>query len=225
MRRYVSNLTASWEAAATAMQQRTLHRDTFVAADLGRPPGLFDSTVLTAPLHGADITCSRAVEHRGGPRLPVDGFNRDEPYIPRRRTLEEADDVDDRVTFAVRDAADPQLEGLTTQRSSSRRRTTWHARSALRAARRLLTDDGVVFIGDARAAERFSAPGDVIERLLFGFSVLHCLPNRPPHRDTVGRHRHGDAARHGLPHATEAGFSSSEVMPVDHHLWRSYLLA
>lgn len=54
LRRYVCNLAASWEAAATAMQQRTLRRDAFVAADHGRPTGLFNSVVLIQPLPGDD---------------------------------------------------------------------------------------------------------------------------------------------------------------------------
>lgn len=55
LRRYVCNLAASWEAAATAMQQRTLRRDAFVATDFGRPTGLFNSVTLTQPLAGDDL--------------------------------------------------------------------------------------------------------------------------------------------------------------------------
>jgi hypothetical protein len=32
-----------------------------------------------------------------------------------------------------------------------------------------------VVIADERVAERFTAPGDEIERLNYGFSILHCL--------------------------------------------------
>lgn len=55
LRRFVCNLATSWEAAATAMQRRTLRRDAFVAADFARPTGLFNSVTLTRPLHGDDL--------------------------------------------------------------------------------------------------------------------------------------------------------------------------
>lgn len=47
----------------------------------------------------------------------------------------------------------------------------------LRATRQLQHPDGSVMIGDERVAETFAAPGDEIERLMYGFSVLHCLPS------------------------------------------------
>lgn len=50
MRRFVHNLATSWEAAALAMERRVLRRDSFVAADHGRPTGLFNSVTLTRPL-------------------------------------------------------------------------------------------------------------------------------------------------------------------------------
>ena len=31
-------------------------------------------------------------------------------------------------------------------------------------------------IADERVADRFTAPGDEIERLDYGFSILHCVP-------------------------------------------------
>jgi hypothetical protein len=46
----------------------------------------------------------------------------------------------------------------------------------LRAARALLTDDGNVLVADERVAATFDAPGDPVERFMYGWSVLHCLP-------------------------------------------------
>ena len=50
-----------------------------------------------------------------------------------------------------------------------------HPVEALRAARNMLTDDGSIVISDERVAERFTAPGDELERSHYGWSVLHCL--------------------------------------------------
>jgi hypothetical protein len=48
---------------------------------------------------------------------------------------------------------------------------------ALRAARALLAKGGSVLVADERAGERFTAPAeDPLDRLFYGFSVLHCLP-------------------------------------------------
>ena len=48
--------------------------------------------------------------------------------------------------------------------------------SALRAARALLAPGGAVLIGDEKVAETFTAPGDELERFMYGWSALHCLP-------------------------------------------------
>jgi hypothetical protein len=47
---------------------------------------------------------------------------------------------------------------------------------ALAAMRRLLTDDGTVLIVDERVTESFTAPGDTLKRMFYGFSTLCCLP-------------------------------------------------
>ena len=60
---------------------------------------------------------------------------------------------------------------------------------------------------DERVAESFTAPGDEIERLMYGFSVLHCLA--VTRRPSIGRDRHRDAARHAARLRREAGFSAS----------------
>ena len=46
---------------------------------------------------------------------------------------------------------------------------------ALRTARGLLAEGGSVIVGDEKVAEPFTVPGDELERLNYGFSVLHCL--------------------------------------------------
>ena len=46
----------------------------------------------------------------------------------------------------------------------------------LRACRGLLGEGGAVVVGDERVADSFPALGDDIERLYYGFSILHCLP-------------------------------------------------
>ena len=74
---------------------------------------------------------------------------------------------------------------------------------------------------DERVGERFSAPGDDIERLMYGFSVLHCLPVGMADQPSAGT---GTCMRPDLPrdYALEAGFSGVEVLPIDNFFWRFY---
>ena len=94
---------------------------------------------------------------------------------------------------------------------------------ALGVMRRLLRAGGAVLIADERVGETFTAPGDDIERLNYGFSVLHCL--------AVGREDEhaactGTVIRAGTVdrYAREAGFAGAEVLAGEHDFWRFYLL-
>ena len=47
----------------------------------------------------------------------------------------------------------------------------------LEACRRLLAPGGTVIVVDEKVAERFTVPGDEVERLMYGYSVFVCLAN------------------------------------------------
>ena len=51
-------------------------------------------------------------------------------------------------------------------------------RGAARRPRRGSPPDGAVLVVDERVAERFTAPGDEVERMMYGWSVTHCLPTQ-----------------------------------------------
>jgi hypothetical protein len=94
---------------------------------------------------------------------------------------------------------------------------------ALRTARGLLAGGGSVLVADERVAEAFAAPGDELERLNYGFSVLHCL--------AVGREEQPSAATGTVirPHTVDeyaraAGFPAAEVLPIEHDFWRFFRL-
>jgi hypothetical protein len=105
--------------------------------------------------------------------------------------------------------------------------TSWRGHiprlAALRAVREGLTDTGRVIIADERVAERFSPPGDELERLNYGFSVLHCLAVGLLGSDSAGTGTviRPDTVRR---YATEAGFSRVDVLTIDHDFWRFYYL-
>ena len=89
--------------------------------------------------------------------------------------------------------------------------------------RSLVGEDGAVLVVDERVGETFAAPGDEIERLMYGFSVLHCLPVGMADQPSAGT---GTVMRPATlrRYATEAGFSEIEVLPVENDMWRFYRL-
>jgi hypothetical protein len=95
--------------------------------------------------------------------------------------------------------------------------------AALRAAKQMLAPDGRVLVVDERVAESFTAPGDEIERLMYGWSFLHCLPAGMAEQPSAatGTVMRPDTLR---AYAKEAGFSNVEILPVDHLFFRFYLL-
>jgi hypothetical protein len=95
---------------------------------------------------------------------------------------------------------------------------------ALANARRALADGGTVIVADERVAESFIAPGDDLERIMYGFSVVHCLPvGRADHEDSVatGTAMRPDTLR---AYARDAGFADVSILPIENDFWRFYRL-
>ena len=93
----------------------------------------------------------------------------------------------------------------------------------LRTIRNLLVEGGTVIIADERTAETFTAPANEVERLLYGWSVLHCLPvgmSEQPSAAT-GTVMRAETLR---AYAQEAGFSDVEILPIENDFWRFYRL-
>lgn len=180
------------------------------------------------PARVADIACGGGISSiaiaRGYPSVRVDGIDLDAPSIDLARRHLVGSGVEDRVTFEVRDAADPALAhryDLVTVFEALHDLS--YPVEVLRAARGLLADGGVVLVGDERTAESFAAPADDLERLYYGFSILHCLPvgmvgDGAAGTGTVMRPTTVDA------YARDAGFSRVEVAPIENDFWRFYLL-
>lgn len=95
--------------------------------------------------------------------------------------------------------------------------------AALAGIRASLADGGVVLIVDERVAEAFTAPGDEVERMMFGWSVVHCLPAAVAEggHGAIGTAIRPDTVRRL---AAEAGFAATEVLPIDNDLFRFYRL-
>jgi len=180
------------------------------------------------PARVADVACGTgwsSIALAGAyPKVRVDGFDLDEYSIELADKNLAGSGLEDRVRFEVRDAADPNLAG------SYDLVTVFEAIhdmarpvDALRAIRGLLTENATVIVADERVAEKFTAPGDELERLMYGYSVLHCLPvgmSEQPSAATGTAMRPETLRRY----AAEAGFHSVEILPIENDFWRFYRL-
>ena len=83
--------------------------------------------------------------------------------------------------------------------------------------------DAYVLVMDERTEDAFTAPAGPVERLLYGFSLLCCLPDGLSHPDGVGT---GTVMRPSTlaAYAADAGFTSVEVLPIEHEMFRFYRL-
>lgn len=180
------------------------------------------------PARVADLACgsawsSMAIAH-AYPDVVIDAIDVDPASIEDARANIDAADLAGRVRPAVHDASDPQPAGvydLITIFEALHDMN--HPVEALLAARHSLAEAGSVLIADERVAERFTAPGDEIERFNYGWSVLHCLPVAMLDEDSAGT---GTAIRTDTvrAYATAAGFISVEELPIEHDFWRFYHL-
>ena len=176
----------------------------------------------------ADIACgvgwaSIAVA-RAYPKVIVHGFDLDEESIAIARRNAEQAGVADRVTFKVRDAADASLQGnynlaVVIEAIHDLAKPV----EVLAAIRLLLAPGGTVIVADERVGEEFKAPGDDAERLFYGASLFFCLLNGMAERPSAAT---GAVMRESTfrRYAQDAGFSSVEVLGIEHPMKRFYRL-
>lgn len=180
------------------------------------------------PARVADVGCGTGWSSIGialaYPRVTVEGFDLDAASIKQARRNAGKSAVADRAKFEIRDAADPALAGVYDLVTAFE---TIHDMSnpvaALRAMRGLVKEGGTVLVVDEAVAEEFAAPGDELERYMYGWSALHCLPVgiNDAQSAATGRVMRPSTLR---GYAREAGFANVEVLPVKADLWRFYRL-
>jgi 2-polyprenyl-3-methyl-5-hydroxy-6-metoxy-1,4-benzoquinol methylase len=180
------------------------------------------------PAAVADVACgagwSSIAIARAYPRVRVDGFDVDEASIELARSNVAEAGLDDRVRFHQRDAGDPELSGrydLVTVFEALHDMS--RPVDVLRALRSLAGEDGTVLVMDERVADEFTTPGDEVERLMYTYSVLCCLPVGMAEQPSAatGTVMRTDTLRR---YAAEAGFSGVDVLPIEHEVFRFYRL-
>jgi 2-polyprenyl-3-methyl-5-hydroxy-6-metoxy-1,4-benzoquinol methylase len=93
----------------------------------------------------------------------------------------------------------------------------------LAAARDALAEGGIVLVADELVAPEFTAPGDELERMMYGWSIVHCLPTQMAEQPSAAI---GTVIRESTVHelAAKAGFARSRALPVDGGFFRLYAL-
>ena len=181
------------------------------------------------PARILDVACgsgwSTIVLAQAFPLTRVVGIDLDAASIDRARTNAEATSgISDRIGFEVADASDLRFtDRFDVAFIFEALHDLAQPTDALAAIQRALAPGGSVVIGDEKVAPAFVAPGDELERLMYGFSLLHCLPAA---RTDLGSVATGTVMRPDTVqrYAEAAGFTRFEVVPIEHDMWRFYRL-
>jgi SAM-dependent methyltransferase len=161
--------------------------------------------------------------------VTVDGFDVDGPSVEAARQNAVEAGVADRVRFHHVDAGTDAGPGSGEDRydlvaAFECVHDMPHPVGVLAAMRRMAGPDGVVLVVDERVAETFTAPGDDVEQLMYGWSITCCLPDCLAHPGSVGT---GTVMRPDTlrGYARDAGFADMKTLPIEDPFFRFYRLA
>jgi 2-polyprenyl-3-methyl-5-hydroxy-6-metoxy-1,4-benzoquinol methylase len=190
-------------------------------------PDVHQRLLADPPAYVADFACgvgwaSIAIA-AAYPKAIVHGFDLDESSIEIANRNASEKDLSDRIKFEVRDIAESSFEGgydlvVVIEAIHDLSRPV----DALKSIHKVLAPGGCAIVADEKVADVFT-PGDELERLFYGFSVLMCLPagmSEQPSAAT-GTVMRADTMR---AYAADAGFSHVEVLDIPHDLLRFYRL-
>jgi 2-polyprenyl-3-methyl-5-hydroxy-6-metoxy-1,4-benzoquinol methylase len=223
----------SWEQQGDDAReaQAAANRPMFLGA-LGRDYLPSISTVDAALRAGgrvADIGCGVGWSSIGialaYPEATVDGFDLDDPSIATAKENAAEAGVGDRVTFHLIDAGTASDEHGTYDVVTAFE--CIHDLSdpvgVLAAMRSLAKPQGTVLVMDERVADRFAAPGDEVERLMYGYSLMCCLPDGMSRQPTAatGTVMRPDTLR---KYVVDAGFAGISILDIEDDFFRFYEL-
>jgi 2-polyprenyl-3-methyl-5-hydroxy-6-metoxy-1,4-benzoquinol methylase len=191
-------------------------------------PDLHARLMGDPPARIADIGCGAGWSSIGMaktyPKVLVDGFDLDDASVDLARDNAAAAGLADRVKFHVRDAESPELAGrydLVTAFECLHDMS--QPVSSLKAMRHLAGDGAAVLVVDERVGDAFTAAGNDVEWMMYGWSILHCLPVGKA--DTPSAET-GTVLRPSTlrDYAERAGFRRVEVLLVENLFFRFYRL-
>lgn len=160
----------------------------------------------------------------GYPAARVDGFDVDAPSVEQAGRNAAETGVAERVRFSVTDVATLTAAGeYDLVMAFECVHDLPDPVAVLAAMRAMVRPGGTVLVVDERVAETFTAPGDDVERLMYGYSLTCCLPDAMSTSPSVAT---GTVMRPATlaGYARDAGFDGVEVLPVAHDFFRCYRL-
>jgi ubiquinone/menaquinone biosynthesis C-methylase UbiE len=228
---YRTGAGVGWESYGTDMRegQADFNRPAFTHL-LGSEwlPGVRDvhARLQEGGARMADIGCgegwSTVALAKAYPDATFVGVDIDAPSLEAARLHAAEAGVGDRVEFRLADAA-----GLEGPFDAAIIIEAVHDMAnpvpVLSAVREALADGGSLIVVDEKVAETFAAPGDDIERFMYGWSITTCLPDGRSRQPSVAT---GTVMRPETMrgYAREAGFASVDVLPIENDFFRFYQL-
>ena len=193
-------------------------------------PDIHERLIAGPPARVADLGCGEGWLSIGlakvYPSIRVVGVDPDPLSIDAARRHASEANISDRVSFELGDAADlngdEPFDLVVIFEALHDMSRPVHA---LRAAHDLLSPDGAVIVVDERAADAFigMALDNPIERFLYAVSTTVCLPNSLAEQPSAAI---GTVIRSSTVErlAGEAGFTSTDILPIEHDIFRVYRL-
>jgi SAM-dependent methyltransferase len=221
----------SWaEHGADAREGQAAANRPLFLGPLGREylPSIPDvDAVLRAGGRVADVGCGLGWSSIGialaYPHATVDGYDVDLPSVAAARRNAREAGVGDRVRFHAVDAATVDEPAYDAVFAFECVHDLSDPVGVLAAMRRLAGERGAVVVMDERVAETFTAPGDEVERLMYGYSLMCCLADGMAHAPSVAT---GTVMRPSTlrRYAVEAGFADVDILDIANDVFRFYRL-
>jgi 2-polyprenyl-3-methyl-5-hydroxy-6-metoxy-1,4-benzoquinol methylase len=191
-------------------------------------PQVHERLMADPPARVVDIACgcgwSSISIARAYPNVSVEGIDLDCASIEEAERNLVGSGVEGRVRFHNRNAADADFaERFDLVTIFEALHDMSRPVDVLETIRGMLVDGGSVLIADERTQDSFTAPASDLERLYYGFSIMSCLPSGMVGPDAAGTGTvmRADTLRR---YATDAGFASVEIAPIENEFWRFYVL-
>lgn len=175
----------------------------------------------------ADVGCGMGWSSIGiaqaYPDATVDGYDIDAPSIETARTYAADAGVDDRVQFHTTDVGQLDAAGYDLVLALECVHDLPDPVAVLGSMRRMVNPGGAVIVMDERVGERFTGEPDPVEQLMYGFSLMCCLPDGRNAPESVAT---GTVMRPATfeGYAKAAGFASVDILPIENDFFRFYRL-
>lgn len=213
---YRSGAGVSWDTFGQEMResQADMNRPFFtndLSEVVGAIPAIHDR-LSASGARGADIGCgagwSTLALAEAYPEASFTGFDVDAPSIEMATANAAAAGVADRVTFTTEDVGTSQNETYDVAFAFECIHDMPRPVGVLEAMHEMVRDGGIAVVMDEAVGEEFEGEGDEVERLMYGFSLLVCLPDGLSSQPSVGT---GTVLRPSqlASYATKAGFAST----------------